>query len=101
VEGDTPETLSIRADIKSLTDNDTHEKLMTLKPQTNCMGKVIDVSGGVIIINLVDGVRAIAHKCFDRRKPGRGDDVMFVCLRIDEEGGVAVGIVPRIVKRNI
>ena len=65
------------------------------------MGKVTDVSGGVMFINLVDGVRAIAHKSFDHRKPGRGDDVLFVCTRIDEEGGVAVGIVSRIIKRNI
>ena len=91
----------ISADIKSLTENTTREKLLALKPQTNCMGKVTDVRGGVVFINLLDGVRAISHKCFDRRKPGLGDDVLFVCTRIDEEGGVAIGIISRIVKRNI
>ena len=103
VEGDTPETLVVRADIKSLTENNTLEKLATLKPQTNVMGKVMDVNDGVIFINLVDGIRAISHKCLDQRnrKPGRGDDVLFVCTRIDEEGGVAIGIISRIVKRNI
>ena len=101
VDGDTPETLRIRADIKSLTENDTRERLAALKPQTNCMGKVTDVSGGVVFLNLVDGIRAISHKCFDHRKPSRGDDVLFVCTRIDEDGGVAVGIISRIVKRNI
>jgi len=101
VEGDTPENIIIKADIKSLTENDTREKLAALKPQTNCMGKVTDVSGGIVFINLVDGVRAISHKCFDRRKPGRGDDVLFVCTRIDEDGGIAVGIISRIVKRNL
>ena len=101
VEGDTPENIRVKADIKSLTENTTREKLLALKPQTNCMGNVTDVNGGVIFINLVDGIRAIAHKCFDRRKPGRGDDVLFVCTRIDEEGGVAIGIISRIIKRNI
>jgi len=101
VEGETPENIRVNADIRSLTENTTHEKLMALKPQTNCIGKVTDVSGGVVFINLVDGVRAISHKCYDHRKPGRGDDVMFVCLRIDEEGGVAIGIIPRIVRRNL
>jgi len=101
VNGDTPENLSISADIKSLTENNNREKLLALKPQTNCIGKVADTGGGIVFINLVDGIRAIAHKCFDRRKPGRGDDVLFVCSRIDEEGGVAVGFISRIVKRNM
>ena len=101
VTGDTPETVSVGADIKSLTEDDTREKLLALKPRTNCIGKVIDTGGGIVFINLVDGIRAIAHKCFDRRKPGRGDDVLFVCNRIDEEGGVAVGFISRIIKRNI
>ena len=101
VEGDNPENIRIRADIKSLTENTAREKLLALKPQTNCMGKVTDVNAGVIFMNLVDGISAIAHKCFDHRKPGRGDDVLFVCTRIDEDGGVAIGIISRIVKRNI
>ena len=101
VSGDTAEDIRIGADIKSLTEDDTREKLLALKPQTNCMGRVTDTGGGIVFINLVDGVRAISHKCFDSRKPGRGDDVLFVCTRIDEEGGVAVGIISRIVKRNI
>ncbi|MCL2047418.1 MAG: S1 RNA-binding domain-containing protein [Defluviitaleaceae bacterium] len=99
--GETPESLRVKADIRSLTEDYTQEKLLALKPQTNCIGKIIDIRGGVIFISLVDGVRAIAHKCFDQRKPGRGDDVLFVCTRIDEDGGVAVGIISRIIRRNI
>jgi ribosomal protein S1 len=99
--GDTAENISVRADIRSLTEDDSREKLMALKLQSNCIGKVTDVSGGVIFISMPDGVRGIAHKCFDQRKPGRGDDVLFVCTRIDDEGGVAAGIVSRIIKRNI
>ena len=101
VEGTTPEDIQVKADIKSLTEDNTREKLMALKPQTNCMGKVTDVRQGVIFISLVDGVRAISHKCFDHRKPGKGDDVLFVCTRTSEENGAAIGIVSRIVKRNI
>jgi len=101
IEGDTPDELRVKADIKSLTENTTHKKLLALKPQTNCIGNVTDVSGGIVFVNLVDGIRAIAHKCFDRRKPGRGDDVLFVVTRIDEDRSVAVGIISRIIKRNI
>lgn len=101
VEGNTPETLRVFADTKSLTDNNTLEKLRALKPQTNCIGTVTDVVAGVIFITLSDGIRAIAHRCFDKRKPGRGDEVLFVCIKIDEAKGGAVGIVSRIIRRNI
>jgi len=101
VNGDSPESLGIRADIRSLTVDTTRDRLMTLKPQTNCMGKITDIRQGVMFISLVDGVRAISHRCFDNRKPGRGDDVLFVVTKIDEESGTALGIISRIVKRNI
>ena len=101
VSGDSPESLAVKADVTSLSENTSREKLLALKPQTNCMGRVTGVGGGIVFINLVDGVRAIAHKCFDRRKPGRGDDVLFVCTHIDVDGGAAIGIISRIVKRNI
>jgi ribosomal protein S1 len=101
VDGDSPENLRIRADIRSLTTDNTKEKLAALKPQTNCVGKITDIRQGVIFISLIDGVKAISHKCFDRRKPGRGDDALFVVTRIDEETNTAVGIVSRIIKRNI
>ncbi|MCL2619638.1 MAG: S1 RNA-binding domain-containing protein [Defluviitaleaceae bacterium] len=101
VDGDAPENLSVRANIKSLTIDNTREKLMALKPQTNCMGTVTDVRQGVIFLSLVDGVRAISHKSFDHRRVGRGDHVLFVVTKIDEDTGTALGIVSRIVKRNI
>jgi len=101
VTGDTPETLTIRADVKSLTADNTREKLMALKLQSNVMGKVTDVRQGVIFVNLVGGIRAVAHRCFDRRKPGRNDDVVFIVTKIDEESSTALGMVSRIVKRNL
>jgi len=101
ISGNTPETLRIRADIRSLIEGAAREKLIALKPQTNCMGKVADISNGVVFINLVDGIKAVSHKCFDRRKPGRDDDVLFVCTKINGDSGVAVGVISRIVRRNI
>ncbi|MCL2392661.1 MAG: S1 RNA-binding domain-containing protein [Oscillospiraceae bacterium] len=101
VTGDTPESLAIRADVKSLTADNTREKLLALKPQTNIMGRVTDVRQGVIFVNLIEGIRAVSHRCFDKRKPGRGDDVLFIVTKIDEESNTALGIVSRIVKRNI
>ena len=102
VSGDTPETLRIVADVRSLTDDDTRKKLMELQTQTNVIGRVTDIRKGVMFISLVDGVRAIAHKCLDQknRTPGKGDDVLFVVTQVDEDGGVAIGLVSRIIKRN-
>ena len=52
-------------------------------------------------IRLNNGVNAIAHTCYDSRMPGKKDDVSFAVTRLDEEHGVAVGIITRIIKRNL
>ena len=101
VTGDTPESIRINADLRSLTEDNTLKKLEELKLQTNCLATVTNVVKGIIILSLVDGIRAISHECLDRkgRKPGRGDQVLFVVTRKDMERGVAIGTVSRIVKR--
>lgn len=50
---------------------------------------------------LLMGVNAVAHSCYDRRMPGKKDDVSFAVTHIDEERGVAVGIITRIIKQNL
>ena len=37
----------------------------------------------------------------DRRAPGKGDDVSFSVTRLDEDQGVAIGIITRIIKQNL
>ena len=103
VSGDTPENISVKADLRSLTKDDSREKLANLKIQTNCIATVTNVSKGIATLSMADGTRAIAHECLDPlgRKPGRGDQVLFVVTRIDMLRGVALGIISRIVKRII
>ena len=48
-----------------------------------------------------NGVNAIAHTCYDRRMPGKKDTVSFAVTRLDEERGIAVGIITRIIKQNL
>ena len=48
-----------------------------------------------------NGVNAIAHSCNDYRLPGKNDDISFVVNRLDQENGVAVGIITRIIRQNI
>ena len=45
------------------------------------------VRGGVLYVRLNNGVNAIAHSCYDRRTPGKGDNVSFAVTRLDEEQG--------------
>ena len=56
---------------------------------------------GVVFIRLNNGVNAVAHPCYDRRMPGKKDDVSFAVTRLDEERGIAVGIITRIIKQNL
>lgn len=95
------EDLSIKADVKSVLDNTNHENLKKCRVQGKYAGKVTDVHKGVVYIRLANGVNAIAHSCYDRRMPGKKDDVSFAVTHLDEERGVAVGLITRIIKQNL
>ena len=99
--GVTPEEIAIRIDVKSVTPDTTKENLKRCRVQSKYAGKVTDVHKGVVFIRLSNGVNAIAHTCLDFRMPGKKDDVTFVVTRLDEERGVAVGIIPRIIRQNL
>ncbi len=95
------ENISVTADIKSVTGNAIRENLKKCRVQGKYAGKVTDIYKGIVYIRLSNGVNAIAHSCYDARTPGKKDDVSFVVTRIDEERGVAVGIITRIIRRNL
>lgn len=95
------ENISIKADVKSVSENQSHENLKKCRVQSKYAGKVTDVHKGVVYVRLTNGINAIAHSCYDRRMPGKKDDVSFAVTRIDEERGVAVGIITRIIKQNL
>ena len=96
-----PENISVTADIKSVSNNSIRENLKKCRVQGKYAGKVTDVYKGIVYIRLSNGVNAVAHSCYDARTPGKKDDVSFVVTRIDEERGVAVGIITRIIRRNL
>lgn len=95
------EDISIKADVKSVSENTNHENLKKCRVQSKYAGKVTDVHKGVVYVRLTNGINAVAHSCYDRRMPGKKDDVSFAVTRIDEERGVAVGIITRIIKQNL
>lgn len=96
-----PENISIKADIKSVSQNTSHDNLKKCRVQSKYAGKVTDVYKGVVYIRLSNGVNAVAHSCFDHRTPGKKDDVSFAVTKLDEERGVAVGIITRIIRQNL
>ena len=72
---DNIEDISIRADAKSVSDNTSQDNLRKCRVQSKYAGKVTDVHKGVVYVRLTNGVNAIAHSCYDRRMPGKKDDV--------------------------
>ena len=101
IPGDSPETLSIHADVKSVEGNTSKENLKNCRVQGKYAGTVEDIHKGTVFVRLELGVNAIAHSCYDSRTVGKKDKVSFVVTHIDEERNVAVGIITRIIKQNI
>ena len=101
VRRDSLEDIGIKADIKSVSQNTNHDNLKKCRIQSKYAGKVTDIHKGVVYIRLSNGVNAVAHSCYDYRTPGKKDDVSFAVTRLDEERGVAVGIITRIIRQNL
>ena len=93
--------VAIRADVRSVLANSGREALRGCRVQGKYAGRVTDIRKGVVFIRLSNGANAIAHSCFDSRTPGKKDDVSFAVTHIDEERCVAVGIITRIIRRNL
>ncbi len=101
VKRDSLEDIAVKADVKSVSGNTGRENLSKCRVQGKYAGKVTDIHKGTVFVRLSIGVNAIAHSCYDNRMPGKKDDVSFVVTHIDEERGVAVGIITRIIKQNL
>ena len=95
------EEILVMGDIGIKATSEIRENLKKCRVQGKYAGKVTDVYKGIVYIRLSNGVNAVAHSCYDARTPGKKDDVSFVVTRIDEERGVAVGIITRIIRRNL
>lgn len=98
---ESPETLRIHADVKSVSDDRRRDDLKKCRIQGKYAGIVTDVHKGVVFLRLHTGVSAIAHSCYDGRMPTKKDEVSFVVTKLDEEQQVAVGIITRIIRRNL
>ena len=93
--------ISIKADVKSVTEKNNRPNLSLCRVQGKYAGKVTDVHKGVVYVRLTNGINAIAHSCLDRRMPAKKDDVSFAVTAIEEGRGIAIGIITRIIKQNL
>lgn len=96
-----PERVRIKADIKSVSGNGKNDNLQKCRVQGKYAGTVTHIHKGVVYIRLSNGANAIAHSCYDRRRPAQKDDVSFAVTHLDEDRGVAMGIITRIIKQHI
>lgn len=95
------EDITIQADVRSVSNTTSRDRLKQCRMEGRYAGTVTDVRKGVVYIRLSNGVNAIAHTCYDYRMPGKKDTVSFVVTKIDMEGGIATGIISRIIKQNL
>lgn len=100
VNDNTIEGLTIKADAKSVSGS-RQNNLSLVRVQSKYAGKVTDIHKGTVYVRLTNGVNAIGHTCYDRRTPGKKDDVSFAVTGIDEDRGVALGIITRIIRQNL
>lgn len=101
VQAESPEQVTVRADVKSVEGNTSIENMKKCKVQGKYAGIVEDIHKGTVFVRLSIGVNAIAHSCYDNRTVGKKDNVSFVVTHIDSERNVAVGIITRIIKQNL
>lgn len=99
--GTGPDNVSISVSAKEVTSNTAREQLKKIHIQGKYAGEVTDVRKGVVYIRLAIGVNAVAHACYDTRRPGKRDEVSFAVTQIDFDRGNALGVITRIIKRHI
>jgi ribosomal protein S1 len=93
--------ITIKAEAKSINGVSEGDNLKKCRVQGKYAGRVTDIRKGVVFARLNIGVNAVAHSCLDNKMPGKKDDVSFAITHIDEDKKVAVGIITRIIKRNL
>ena len=96
-----PGNIRLQASIRETVPNPAKENIKKCVVQGKYIGKVTDVNRNAIYVRLNVGVNAVALAVHDRRTPCRKDDVSFVVTRIDEEAGIAIGIITRIIKQHL
>lgn len=94
------DTFSVNLSIKEASENPDLEALKKIVPNSNYFGVVTGVKDRVFFVRLQAGVNAKTKLYRSIEMPSRLDTVSFRVTRVDEENGIALGFITRIIKRH-
>ena len=91
---------SVRLSVKAATENPDLPALRKLVPGCNYYGVVTGVRDRLIFVRLQAGVNAKTKLYYTKQIPSKFDTVSFQVRAVDEDTGVAFGLITRIVRRH-
>ena len=94
------EVYSVSLSIKEASENPDRAALEKIVPNSNYFGVVTGVKDRVFFVRLQAGVNAKTELYRSSDMPSRLDTVSFRVTGVDEESGIALGFITRIIKRH-
>ena len=94
------EVYSVSLSIKEASENPDRAALEKILPNSNYFGVVTGVKDRVFFVRLQAGVNAKTKLYRSIDMPSRLDTVSFRVTGVDEESGIALGFITRIIKRH-
>ena len=94
------DTYSVSLSIKEASENPDRAALEKIVPNSNYFGVVTGVKDRVFFVRLQAGVNAKTKLFRSIDMPSRLDTVSFRVTGVDEESGIALGFITRIIKRH-
>lgn len=91
---------SVRLSVKKAMENPDLPNLRKMVPGSNYFGVVTNIRDRTMFIRLQAGVNAMTKNYRTKEPPGKFDTVSFLVRSVDEEVGVAFGVVTRIIKHH-
>lgn len=91
---------SVNLSIKEASENPDRAALEKITPNSNYFGVVTGVKDRVFFVRLQVGVNAKTKLYRSIDMPSRLDTVSFRVTGVDEENGIALGFITRIIKRH-
>lgn len=91
---------SVRLSVKKAVENPDLANLRKLVPGSNYFGVITNVQDRMIYIRLQAGVNAKTKAYRTKELPSKLDTVSFLVRSVDEDVGMAFGVITRIIKRH-
>lgn len=93
--------ISIEIEIRSLQEDEVRECLVNCEKGMRYAGKVVGCRHGIWFVKLYNGAIIQCKDCKDSRIPYSDDEVSVIISAVDIDKLYALGIITRIIKRNV